>query len=89
MSTQRALIKHSENTQREIREQSESIKIRVNTVGAFKYCVLFQHLLHLHFIVLVVVSSQESDEKAARRPKSRKLKLMMMLINEINKLKMV
>ena len=32
-----------ESTQRAIREQSErtqSIKIRVNTIGAYKYCVL-------------------------------------------------
>ena len=41
---QRALREHSESTPRETKEQSESnqsIKIRVNTVGAFKYCVLF------------------------------------------------
>ena len=39
------LREHSESTQRAIREQSvitQSIKIRVNTVGAYKYCVLFQ-----------------------------------------------
>ena len=33
MSTQRAIRERSESTQ--------SIKIRVNTVGVFKYCVLF------------------------------------------------
>ena len=39
-----AVREHSESTQRAIREQSESnqrIKIGVNTVRAFKYCVLF------------------------------------------------
>ena len=45
-STQRALRENSESTKKaliEHREQSvstQSIKIRVNTVGAFKYCVL-------------------------------------------------
>ena len=54
-SIQRALREHSESTQRELREHSErtqkanrqqsvstqSIKIKGNTVGAFKYCILF------------------------------------------------
>ena len=37
---------HSESTQRAFREHSESIKIRVNTVGAFKYRVLL-YIYHI------------------------------------------
>ena len=51
-----AVSKHSESSQRVVREQSvsskravreqsvstQSIKIRVNIVGAYKYCVLFR-----------------------------------------------
>ena len=48
-STQRALRGHSKSTQsnhRALREQSDNtqrIKIRVNTVRAFKYCVLLEN----------------------------------------------
>ena len=47
VSIQRAPRKHLESTQRQhSREQSmntQSIKIRVNTIGAYKYCVLFNN----------------------------------------------
>ena len=48
-SNQRAIREQSESNKRAIREQSnsyKSTKIKVNTVGASKYCVLLFHVFY-------------------------------------------
>ena len=58
-----ACKEHSESTQKaliEDLESTKSTKIRVNTVGAYKYCVLFSDRQVLVQIALIMNKSEEA-----------------------------